>query len=296
MHGRPLVNSRCNEALSRSLERIADHHSWGSVGVGPPNGEDGPWITAEDLTGRDCTDRHLARMREEEHLRDTQETVLGNYLFRGAVDLPLRVTGYLFIAQRRLPVLTGNLAWLDAPWLLNARFLEPRLFVLPEDPLAEEPDVQVVPDVDALTDTLFAEVERAFGPLLDSFRARRFVATATAWGSILDALAQGVLIAGKSDLPMDEAWARWEQATAGRSFPVRRRPVRFTCEVDGQQHEFAVRAGCCLYFMTPEAQRRPHRACTTCYLTSDEERIAILVPYLRGLASGEGQEEEHGSG
>lgn len=294
-HGQEyLASSRCFEALSGSLDRIAEHYPWGSIWIGMPE-EGGPWITLEDLAKSVYANRILNRILEE-YEPETPERVLGNYLFRFALEVPLRLAGYLLIAERRVPMLVDNVLLRDAEWLQHGRLIEPRMFVLQGDPLAGEPGVEVISDLHALTDKLFAEIESAFTPLLVAFRARRFIALANAWGAILDTLVQGMMIAGHISLGMDEAWARWEQAIRGRSFPVRRRPLRFSLEVDGQRNEMAVRAGCCLWFITPAALRAEHGYCTSCYLTSDGKRRAIVTAQLRELASAGNQETGHGTG
>ena len=122
-------------------------------------------------------------------------------------------------------------------------------------------------------DALFGEIERSFAPLIESFHACRFVAQSNAWASVLDYLAAGFIQAGHEGLGSEQAWDLWNGTVAASPFPTKRRPRRFQFG----DSEVAVRAGCCLWYVTDRAKAAPQRYCTTCYLLPDQQRLAALT-------------------
>jgi hypothetical protein len=259
--------------LRPAVERFAAAHAWADVGCGAPGNED-RWFHYEDLYDQAFADRVLARMQQE---YAATPLVAGTYTFRAAHYLPLGLAGFLFALEQRVPRLQGNVALLDRQFLRGLRLLAPRAIVLESDPAAGTPGFETVPNLEALTDALFAEVGRLAGPLLAAFQARKLVAPANAWGILIDSLAEGFLAAGRTMIGLDAAWDLWRRASDGRPFPLRRRPRRLSFAVDGRPEEIMVRSHCCLYYSLPQAKEGAHRYCLSCYLETDENRIQRLA-------------------
>jgi hypothetical protein len=259
--------------LRPAVERFAAAHAWADVGCGDPGNED-RWFRYEALCEPAFADRVLARMEQE---YATTALVAGTYTFRAAHYLPLGLAGFLFASSYRIPRLQGNIALLDRQFLRGFRLLAPQAIVLEGDPAAGRPGFETVPNLEALTDALFAEVARLAEPLLAAFQARKLVAPANAWGILIDSLAEGFLAAGRAQIGLDTAWELWHRAIAGRPFPTRRRPRRLPFEVDGGPNDIMVRSHCCLYYTLPQAKEGAHRYCLSCYLETDENRIQRLA-------------------
>lgn len=262
--------------------RQVDEHARLATGE-PPAGEGG-WARFEGYALPGVQDLVFAREQARANGPiDTPLTVRGTYLWQNLVGPAPRLAGYLFTTQRRVPVLRDNVRVRNIEWMQHQRIVRPQAVVLPDDPLAGTPGIEVAGDLDALTDRLWEEVAALVAPVLPSFRARRFVGTANGWGLLLDGLAGGVAFAGRIDAPgvdADEAWARWEAALEARFLPTRHRPRRFEpgCEGGCQSGSMLVRAGCCLWFTTPRAARYEGQDyCHSCRLMPDAERTALHV-------------------
>lgn len=276
-----------------ATERLAPLSEWWSMQTGaPPADDEGTWIDYGDL-GSPATAQRLtaAGLASSYATSQASESVVGNYIFRDLLGTPLGFMGYLWARERRVPLLSRNAAVNESEWFQHWRWLRPAGVAIAGDPIAGRANVSVVPDVRALNDALFAEVTGFCGPILEAFRKHRYVAPANAWGSILDAIMYGAELAGRADpgLGLDGAWNRWEAAIEGRTFPVRRRPRRLKYEwAPGKCDETLVRAGCCLWYTTPEAKDATGARdyCTSCYLKTDEARIVTLVEWKREEAGG----------
>jgi len=280
--------------LAASLERAAGLMPNVTLLHGEPDRHRNTWITPEGLAERESGDRVIKRIAE--HSEATFE-VAANYSFRYAISVALRLAGYLFATERRVPVLRGNVLLHDSDWLNRVAVLEPRAIVLPGDELAGSPGVRIVRDHATLTDALFGETAAFVEPLLAGFVPRKLVARANGWGLVLDYLAHGFQMAGRGGLGLDTAWQEWDRAIAGRTFPTRRRPRRFEYEVDGAGDELLVRAGCCLYYVLPQARGGGERQyCTSCFIPNDEWRMERLVVYKRRLAAEAAEKEKAAAG
>lgn len=296
-----------SDYIADTIARIRAKHDWVQLALSEAGDKPGEWAPFEAFATPELRDRAVEaeQTRYKEYGKLTP-TVAGTYLFRDLVLYPLLLAGCCFIEARRVPLLGGVFEVRLDGEAGAVRLRRARLAVLPDDPLATRANtedaniegydgIEVEPDIDALAERLFREVTDLCTPVIDCFRERRYVAVSNAWGGILDALAQsGVETAADLGLGKDEAWTRWEAAIAGRAFPVRRRPRRLTYEwAPGQHDEVTVRAGCCLYYTTEEAQKTPeHQYCSTCYLETDENRIRHMVEWKQSVAAGAADAEE----
>lgn len=279
------------EVLGQTIAAIRAQHEWVQLSLATDD-DAGEWTPLEVFATPDIRDRMAQALGElEEHEDESGETpitVLGNYLFRELTFYPLFVAGCCFAADRRVLCLEGAFEF-RTDQVGPARIRSARFAVLPDDPLAGEPGIELEPDEHALTERLHAEVRAVCDPLLASFREPRYVASANGWGSILDSLHDGFTTAGRIGLGLDEAWKRWDEAIAGRSFPVRRRPRRLPYKwAPGQHDEVSVRAGCCLWYVTDDSRKDGcQEYCSSCYLETDERRIQHLVEWKQQLPAGE---------
>jgi hypothetical protein len=264
-------------SLQRSIEsfgaRLEYHRCHAGVSFHDRDG----WFRFEQLQDREFGDRVIERIADE---GEATFEVAGTYTFRYAIHLPLQLAGYLYAAERRVPVLRDNVALLNREWLQEGAILSPRAIVIEGDELSGRAECATAPDIAALTDALFDQTARLIEPLVDAWSPRRLIARANAWGSALDALASGFWFAGTHAIGRDNAWARWEAAIEGRTFPVRRRPRRLQFDCEGEPDEMIVRSGCCLWYTLPAA-KKTHSYCTSCYLISDERRIERMITYRR---------------
>jgi hypothetical protein len=267
------------QSIADAVWRFDATYEWASIALGAPRADAAAWVAFGRFYDPVVAGTLTRRVQAGEDFCNDPLTLIGNYVFRDLCYLPLMLAGYLFAAERRVPVLRDNLLVRDSGSIDQHRLLTPRAVALADDPLAGQLHTETAPSYEALTDRLFAEVLRLCEPLIASFRAHKFVAPANAWGSILDFLCDGFLHAGEHGLGMDTAWAAWEQAIAGRDFPVRRRPRRQQFTIDGQPVELPVKAGCCLWYTSAEAKVGDERYCTTCYLETDARRIERLIRY-----------------
>jgi len=212
--------------------------------------------------------------------------LLGHWTFQQACGTPLLVDGYLYAAQRRVPLLQGNVLLHNSGWLHHARLLQPRIWVLPDDPLCGVAGVTTVADEAALTAVLLAEVRRTYEPIVRAFRARRYRSVPNAWASAVDGLLQGFLLAGRADLGLDVAWELWQTIAGDWDVPTRRWPRRLPFVEGGIADEVVVRAACCLTWTVTDAAGVQQPNCPNCPLRSDDaERIRWMVDWLQQLSA-----------
>lgn len=268
-------------SLAPSLARLDSLIEWMSFAYGWPSDRDEGWFRIEDFLDPGIRSAVLEYLLAGHYAGDPRE-VVGNYLFRAVINYPLILAGYLFTSERRVPILGGNTLLHRTDYLDGLRLLETRAFVLPNDPLAGQPGIDVLPDEQALTEALFSEARRTCEPLIRSFRAERLVAPTNAWESVLDSLASGFEHAGRHDLGFDAAWRDWSHTVESCPFPGRHRPRRLQYEIQGESDECWIRAGCCLWYTTEKAKNDPvQRYCGSCRLMPDNERLRLLARRIR---------------
>lgn len=268
--------------LTAALQRFQAHKSYSTVHYGRPTDDGAHWVAATTLTQPAAADRPIERIMAK---YNATRPVAGTYTFRAALAAPLGLLGYLFAAERRVPLLKDNLLYNDDAWPGHIALLEPRAAVLSDDELAGQPGIETVADEQALVDVLWRETAGLIEPLIESWGPRKLLSQGNAWASALDYLAYGFQAAGHHPRTLDTVWADWETWLANRTWPTRRRPRRFQYAVDGKDDEMVVRAGCCLWYILPPKENEQARYCTSCYLIKDEQRLAILTEYKRRQAA-----------
>lgn len=268
--------------LAESVARAAALMPFITVTMGEPEPDRAVhWLAPARLGRAEHSAPIVVRIAE---LRQATPAVARTYTFRYAIAGALRLCGYLFAHEGRVPALAGNILVADRDALTDIAVLRPIATVLAGDPLAGRPGITTVMDQAALTDALFRETAVFVHPLLTAAGPHRLVARANGWATVLDFLAYGFQMAGRDGPGLDAAWLAWERTLTGRRFPTRRRPRRFTYTVDGNADELLVRAGCCLYFTLPQARTPDQRYCTSCFIESDARRLDILTAHKRRLA------------
>ena len=277
----PAAFSAVLAPLRAALDSGGARGPFASVDWGRPDPDDGLWLALDDFTTTEGLAPVVARSAP-----DGERARLAEFwAFQNVCGAPLFAAGYLFAAQRRVPWLQGNVLLHNSEWLQHVRLLEPRLWVLPDDPLCGAEGVAVVPDLQALAATLLAEVYRTYAPIVRALRARRQTSTANAWGSVVDGLLQGFLLAGRGDGRLDAVWDLWHATIEGWGVESRRWPRRLQFDVDGEADEMVVRAACCLIWTIPDAAGAKTPNCPNCPLDiGDAGRVRWMVEWLRSLA------------
>jgi hypothetical protein len=268
--------------LLTAIERIRAHMRYATIVTGPPPADDPNWVTVAQMAQPEIADRPITRVMEK---YEATQPVAGTYSFRALLGLPLQIIGYCYATARRVPIIEDNLRYHTGESLYHIALVEPRALVLPADALAGQPGIETVCDEAALKEALFAQVAGLLEPLVAAWAPRKLINRNNAWASALDGLAYGFQMAGRHELTLDESWRQLEQLYAERSFPSRRRPVRFLYEVDGEADELVVRAGCCLWYMLPKMRTAQYKYCTSCYLESDDVRLEKLTAWKRRQAA-----------
>ena len=248
--------------LQQSIDTFNGLLGRAPVRLGRPPVDEADWFPFERLAEEAFGSRVIGRIAEQTSATDT---AAGMYTFRYAVYYPLLLAGFLFATERRVLALRGSLLVADREWLNHARLAEPAFAGGTADNEA------------ALADALFAEMSRLVEPVITAWAERKWLGAPNAWASAIDCLAGGFHLAGRHVLGRDEAWAMWERVTAGRVFPVRRRPRRFLFTDNGEPDELLVGAGCCLWFTQASAKNGPVHYCNSCYILKDAQRLEQIL-------------------
>jgi hypothetical protein len=265
--------------LRTALEACKLRGPFASVSWGPPAPDDGRWLGLDGFATDAGAEPALRRFAPH----DDAGKLYGLWALQNIANAAPLVAGYLYATQQRVPVLQAN-AMLDesSRWLNHLRLLEPRFWALPCDPLAGAARITLVPDHQQLTTRLFTEVERTYGPIIHSFRARRLVSIPNAWASVVDGLHRGFILAGQTQIGLDAAWQLWQATTSTWNVATHRWPRRLRYTQDGLPDEMVVRAACCVVYTVPNRVGLPRPYCANCPLDiGDEGRVQRRVAWLK---------------
>ncbi|MGV9316843.1 (2Fe-2S)-binding protein [Streptomyces sp. NPDC003691] len=173
--------------------------------------------------------------------------------------------------ERRVPLLRPeDVRFGRAPGALAV--VPGRFAVLPGDPAAGLPGVEVVPDESALRHRLREAVADHVRPLLAAMGPKLRRGPRALWGMVGDDLVSAVWYTGR--MVGEEERAVYE---AGELLPGPVGPFlggadfRRLTGRDGRNYPTRTRMGCCLYYAI-----RPDEACGTCPRTGDAERLRRL--------------------
>lgn len=266
--------------MRAALDECGARGPFASVAWGLPDPDDGQWLHLADFATVEGATPAFRRHSTESDFAKLTEF----WVFQNATGTALLTAGYLYAAQRRVPALAGNTLLHNSQWLQHARLVEPRLWVLPDDPLSGLPGVTTAADREALADVLFAEVRRTFEPIIEAFRARREASLANAWATVVDGLLQGFLLAGRATPGLDDAWDLWRATIETWDVDTRRWPRRLRFCDAGLEDEIVVRAACCLVFSITDSAGTKQKHCPNCPIDiGDAGRIRWMVDWLKEL-------------
>lgn len=270
--------------MRAALDGCGARGPFASVAWGPPDPDDGQWLALADFATFEGALPAVRRYSSDSDFAKLTEF----WVFQNATGTPLLVAGCLYASQSRVPALAGNTLVHNSQWLQHVRLVEPRLWVLPDDPLSGLPGIATVADRQALTDVLFAEVRRTYEPIVEAFRARRQASLANAWATVVDGLLQGFLLAGRAGIGLEAAWDLWESTIPTWDVRTRRWPRRLRfCEAEVDD-EIVVRAACCLVFSIADSAGVKQNHCPNCPIDiGDAGRIRWMVDWLKQLSADE---------
>lgn len=161
---------------------------------------------------------------------------------------------------------------------LDVRYLSGRFACLPDDPAADHPDARVLPNADALRESLRTTLEAHLAPLIERVYAQTKLSRHAQWMLVADACAALFLHIGQA--LGDEAHAKAEgiafvkapgsPMSGGKTSYISLQFLDY-CE------SFRVRGGCCRYYTVSETDKD---YCPTCVLRKPEDRNQRLLDYM----------------
>jgi hypothetical protein len=248
--------------LNKAAERI--EYFSGSFGEAP----DG-WYRASDVVDNpNAVNELLDKVFAIYDMNDRQ--IGAAFLILGYFWSPMLAALACYTLDRRVPDLSANAIAFD---LRQVRFTSPRFAALPDDPAAGHPDVEILPDRDALRDRLVGQLETDHAAPL--FRTLRSVAPYGLNGmqaNYVDRLVSALVWI--ADALGDPQIARDEVPAFVNRMTDKRRAGYIELQHEGRPGVFQLRGGCCLNYRLPGNEK-----CDTCSLRPMDERIEIF----RGL-------------
>ena len=196
-----------------------------------------------------------------------------------------------FLLAKRIPDLSAEniaLRYITYTWheddesgeaeRLDVRFLSGRFACLPDDPAADHPDAQVLPDVDALREHLRTMLEAHLTPLIERVYARTKLSCHTQWMLVADACAAQFLNIGRT-LNEEQGKAEGMAFIKASGSPMNNNKTSYiSLQYLDHCDTFRARGGCCRYYTVSETG---DDYCTTCVLRKPEERDARLLAYMQ---------------
>jgi len=236
--------------------------------------QEGPaWVPAARLAaGGPALD--AARARHRAALGTPRADVVASLWLEGYVACVVGPAVALLVLDARLPALEAEGVAVevdDEGWPVRAALVDGRFATLPDDPAGADPRAVVLRDDAALAEALHAALVGHLSPLVRALHDRSGRSRRALWRSATDIVA-GAFLFGGEVLGRREAGMAWGRRVVGGPPPLHGPPGYAVHEHLGVSQVTRVRAGCCLNWRVPGA-----RTCTTCPLTSDEERAARLV-------------------
>jgi hypothetical protein len=255
--------------LAGTLQCAAERIAYISATIGePPEG----WRRASDVVAdpdavRDLLDQMLVLYQMDDRQIGAAFLVLG-YFWN-----PMLAALSCFALDRRVPDLSPEAVTFDLRG--GVRFTSPRFCALPDDPAADHPDAEILPDVDALRDRIVSDFRDGHAePLFATLRSVAPYGVNGMRANYIDRLVSAIIWISESLADPD---------FASREVPafVSRMTDRHRAGIIEVQHEdrtgiYQQRCGCCLNYRLPDKPK-----CDTCSLRPMEERIEIF----RGLMS-----------
>jgi hypothetical protein len=277
--------------LLATLERIRpldEHYLTAEVGAPEPG-----WFCAADLVvpGSPLLVEGLARqtaLYSGMQPRTAGAFFIGEYVwyvFAAAVGAYLAEQRVPDLAPERLALRYRSYTWegegeSTPAERIDVRFRSPRCATLPADPAANQRDVTVLPDRDALREQFRTALEAHLTPLIAQIHALTGFGPRAQWNLASDACAALFLNLGKALGDAERAQAEGLAFVKAAGSPLNNPQTGyFTVEHNGRCATFRARGGCCRYYTLP-----PGEKCTLCVLRPPEERDARLRAYLERVS------------
>jgi hypothetical protein len=229
-----------------------------------------------------------ARARERDNpagLDSVAASTVGGALTHAVLG---RVTAALVLDRRAWDVRAAHLAVHPDDGRLAV--CDATLLVLPDDPAAGRPDVQVLPDLPAMLQRVAADAVATLRPLLDAVRAATRYGLVPLWNSAADAVrgtAHYVPLYARVDRDgAREIGSALVEALAAEGALLRGRGGHEHLEWGTETYAVPVRAACCLYYKTaPDVERASDAYCMTCPFLCSPERKERFGAFLDGLTA-----------
>lgn len=249
------------------------------------------WIAAEDLLDRPDGLMRLVRTAGPDRFRSTDQNLVLAQVAREAVAALATAAVHTWSCQRRLlDASASNVLLRDGEIAVVAALRTPTLAVLPEDPLARQPGVEVVDEPTMfrrlLTRTLGYPLSPGPSPPRRPAQVAAIAAVIAAlrrlvrsgdrhlWGSV--ALAAVNALTHASHLTGERARSDLDALVSARPDLERTVELVTTHDPRGQPITFAIRRTCCLLYKLPDG-----RQCATCSLVDRDNRLASLSEWHR---------------
>jgi hypothetical protein len=274
--------------LAQTLSRVAqvDENLIASIGAAEAD-----WFPAAILLNSEVDCLQAALDRQAAHhphmeARTKASYFIGEYAWYVAASA---VGAYL--AEKRVPDLaTENVAlrFQRYTWhedgasgeadRIEVRFLSTRCAVLPDDPLADDPDNCVLPTTDSLREWMRQSLEAHFAPLIDRVSAETRLSRHALWLLVADSCAALFLHLGKQSECQEVAMRDGLTFVKAPDSPMNNPKTSYvTVDYNGHCETFRARGGCCRYYTLSETGAD---YCSTCVLRKPEDRDARLRAYL----------------
>jgi hypothetical protein len=273
-------------ALAATLRRVTALDDFLAADVGPL---EAGWFTATALPTPDSAELSEGIARVVAHYPGADRRVAGAFITGEYAWYFAAAAVAAYLAEGRVPDLSHQnvaLRYRTFTWhdhgesgeseRFDVRFLSGRFAALPGDPDAGRPEVQIMPDADALRTWLRTSLEAHLAPLIEAVAAQTRLGRRAQWNLAADAIAALFLHAGQ--LLGDEARGQAEGLAVVKAAgsPLRNPDTGYiTVEVGGHCETFRARGGCCLFYRVPPGER-----CTSCVLRPPDERAQLLRDHV----------------
>lgn len=297
-----------NGPLAATLARIDATDEDCSYITGDPGESDGAgWCRLDEALGDDrVIDEWFHSLLEGEGnwWGDVTGELLAYYLPGVIADSAIKA----LVAERRVwPIDAEHLAVRQGPegWFDAIAVRTTRVRVLPDDPDADHPDVEVVADEAALRTALVEDLVPLLTSIFAAIRARAPFGIRGMWGNFADGIAHAALWQVRKNGAETDASAAFATAMAlidelASRVPLSKlRPRLERVPWSGGTGWIAIKTTCCLLYKSrasvgPEASRRgvtvdfeidPEDECPLCPFLEDGEHRAKWAYWLEKTAS-----------
>jgi hypothetical protein len=279
--------------LARTVERLralrpAYPHAY-AVHVGVPAGPG--WRPLADVGAAEIA-AWCAQAREQDNpgrLASVAAMAVGGGLTHAVLG---RVTAALALERRAWDVHAAHLAvHRDAAGDVDqVAVRHAGMLVLPDDPAAGRPGVEVLPDLAMLLDRVAAAAVATLAPLLAAVRAATRFGLVPLWNGAADAVLGAAVYAptyaGADRQDAGALGLALVDALVGHGALVRGRAVHEPVAWRGRRVAVPVRRACCLYHRTgPQVDEPSDAYCMTCPFLGTQDRARRFEAFLDHLAA-----------